>query len=57
MARKKKNNISNVLFTYVGTDAQFDEFLKSVIHDYLVVDSPHNVPSTEIVGKVESEEA
>lgn len=56
MARKKKNNIPNVMFTYVGTDAQFDEFLKSVIHDYLVVDSPHNVPSAEIVGKVESEE-
>ena len=28
MARKRKENISEVMFSYVGTDAQFDEFLK-----------------------------
>ena len=29
MARKRKDNISEVTFSYIGTDAQFDEFLKS----------------------------
>ena len=28
MARKRKENISEVMFSYVGTDEQFDEFLK-----------------------------
>ena len=27
MARKRKDNISEVTFSYIGTDAQFDEFL------------------------------
>ena len=40
MARKRKDNISEVTFSYIGTDAQFDEFLKIVVHDYLSVDQP-----------------
>ena len=34
----KKNNslpIENVTFEYVGTDKQFNEFLRSVIRDYV----------------------
>ena len=34
----KKNNslpIESVTFEYVGTDKQFNEFLRSVIHDYV----------------------
>ena len=38
MARKRKENISEVMFSYIGTDAQFDEFLKMLVHDYLSVD-------------------
>ena len=34
MARKRKDNISEVTFSYVGTDEQFDEFLKMLVHDY-----------------------
>ena len=31
MARKRKENISEVMFSYVGTDEQFDEFLKMLL--------------------------
>ena len=41
MARKRKENISEVMFSYVGTDEQFDEFLKMLVHDYLSVDQPY----------------
>jgi len=37
----KKNNslpIERVTFEYVGTDKQFNEFLSSVIHDYVTDD-------------------
>ena len=34
---KKHNSlpIESVTFEYVGTDKQFNEFLRSVIHDYV----------------------
>lgn len=42
MARnRQKSPITNVLFSYVGTDAQFDEFLKLMLHDYLAADNPY----------------
>ena len=47
MTYKKRNNISEVSFTYVGTDAQFNEFLKMMLHDYLAVDSPYAVKESE----------
>ena len=47
MTYKKRNNISEVSFTYVGTDDQFNEFLKMMLHDYLAVDSPSAVKKTE----------
>ena len=31
MARKRKENISEVMFSYIGTDSQFDEFLNVLI--------------------------
>ena len=37
MARKRKENISEVMFSYVGPDEQFNEFLKMLVHDYLSV--------------------
>mgnify|MGYP000168864454 CR=1 FL=1 len=36
MGRKRKeSNIASVMYSYVGTDDQFDDFLKMMIHDYL----------------------
>ena len=49
-----KKNIRSVTFTYVGTDKQFTDFLKSVIHDYLSVDSPHTGSRVVIVQNVKS---
>ena len=38
MGRKKKeSSIASVMYSYVGTDDQFDEFLKLMLHDYLAV--------------------
>ena len=35
MGRKRKeSNIASVMYSYVGTDDQFDDFLKMMIHDY-----------------------
>ena len=47
MTYKKRNNISEVSFTYVGTDDQFNEFLKMMLHDYLAVDNPYKANETE----------
>ena len=55
--RRKRPEITSVLFSYVGTDAQFDEFLKGVIHDYLSADHPYAKPETVLVDCVESDPA
>ena len=55
MTYKKRNNISEVSFTYVGTDAQFNEFLKMMIHDYLAVDNPYKVEETEAKEPISEE--
>ena len=57
MAQRKKNNITSVLFSYVGTDAQFNEFLKLMVHDYLAVDNPYTNQKSDSVGNVESDSA
>lgn len=55
MARSnKKRSISHVMYSYVGTDAQFDEFLKMIIHDYLAVDDPYNDGQATFVDNAES---
>ena len=54
MARKRKENISEVMFSYVGTDAQFDEFLKMLVHDYLSVDQPYTKLRENFVDHVDS---
>ena len=53
MTYKKRNNISEVSFTYVGTDNQFNEFLKMMLHDYLAVDNPYTAKETEAEEPVE----
>ncbi len=54
MARKRKENISEVTFSYVGTDEQFDEFLKMLVHDYLSVDQPYTKLQEDFVDRVDS---
>ena len=42
MSKKQNaNRLASVIYTYVGTDQEFDEFLKMLIHDYLSVDMPY----------------
>ena len=58
MGKKKKgSNITSVMYSYVGTDDQFDDFLKMMLHDYLSVDNPYTNQPTDFVGKVETEVA
>lgn len=49
MANTRKENITEVMFSYVGTDAQFNEFLKMLVHDYLSVDQPYTNSKTDFV--------
>ena len=38
MGRKRKeSNIASVMYSYVGTDDQFDDFLKMMIHDLSLI--------------------
>ena len=58
MGRKRKeSNIASVMYSYVGTDDQFDDFLKMMIHDYLSVDHPYTNQPADFVAKVETEVA
>ena len=54
MSKKRKNNIAEVSFTYIGTDDQFNEFLKMMVHDYLAVDHPYTQRQKDFVDKVDS---
>ena len=54
MARKRKETISEVTFSYVGTDEQFDEFLKMLVHDYLSVDRPYTTSQDIFVDNGDS---
>ena len=58
MARKSnKPSITSVMYTYVGNDAQFNEFLKRVIRDYFEADNPYTNPQQDFIDKVESSAA
>ena len=58
MGRKRKeSNIASVMYSNVGTDDQFDDFLKMMIHDYLSVDHPYTNRTADFVVKVETEVA
>lgn len=45
MSTKKKTKISSVHFKYVGTDEQYNAFIKSVVKDYITDD--RLLPDTE----------
>ena len=56
MTYKKRNNISEVSFTYVGTDAQFNAFLKTILHDYLAVDNPYAAENPDAEDSAEEKQ-
>lgn len=39
MATEKKTKIQSVHYNYIGTDEQFNAFIKSVVKDYITEDS------------------
>ena len=39
MKSENKTRISSVHFKYVGTDEQFNEFIRSVVKDYIIDDT------------------
>ena len=58
MARKRNEaSVGSVLFTYIGTDADFEKFLKTVVHDYLMVGDLPTSEADNSIQKVESEVA
>lgn len=54
MANTRKENIAEVTFSYVGTDEQFNEFLKMLLHDNLSVDQPYTKSQEDFVDHVDS---
>ena len=56
-SKRREDKIRSVTYEYIGTDKQFDEFLKMLVHDYLAVDQPGTSTAAEIVDKVESSAA
>ena len=50
-----KPELFSVMYSYVGSDTQFDAFLKMLIHDYLAVDNPFaQAEEPRVVDLVES---
>ena len=55
--KQQRNPITGVTFSYVGTDSDFETFLKILVRDYLLADDPAANPETDSVQKVDSEVA
>ena len=55
--KQQRKPITGVTFSYVGTEAHFETFLKILVRDYLSADDPAANPETDSVQKVESEVA
>ena len=53
----KRKSITGVTFSYVGTESNFETFLKIIVRDYLSADDPAANPETDFVQKVESDAA
>ena len=48
MAKKHNTErLGEVTFTYMGTDQEFDEFLKMLVRDYLTVELSHSGDTTD----------
>ena len=55
--KQQRKPITGVTFSYVGTDSDFETFLKILVRDYLSADDPAANPETDSVQKVDSEVA
>lgn len=53
--KPSRPEVYSVMYSYVGNSAQFDAFLKMLIHDYLTVDHPYTKSEPQVVGLVESD--
>jgi hypothetical protein len=51
--KRREDKLRCVTYEYVGTDKDFDAFLKLLIHDYLAVDHP-GAATEETLEKTES---
>lgn len=51
--KRREDKLRCVTYEYIGTDKDFDAFLKLLIHDYLAVDNP-GTTTEKIVEKAES---
>ena len=52
--KRTETPVGGVLFTYVGTDTDFEIFLKTLVHDYLMISDFPPTESEKTVQKVES---
>ena len=52
--KTRRPELFSVMYSYVGNNAQFDVFLKMLIHDYLAADQPYTKSKSQVVGLVES---
>ena len=55
--KQQRRPITGVTFSYVGTEAHFETFLKIIVRDYLSTGDPAANPETDSVQKAESEAA
>ena len=51
---KRKQSITSVTFSYVGTDEEFEKFLDALVRDYLSVETLHSLPEEHSVQSVDS---
>ncbi|WP_158555537.1 hypothetical protein [Ruthenibacterium lactatiformans] len=56
MTKRKTPVIESVLYSYTGTDDDFNRFLKAVVHDFYTV-SPAQISQRDVVGSVEDSSA
>ena len=52
LTKRKTPVIESVLYSYTGTDDDFNRFLKAVVHDFYTV-SPARISQRDVVGSVE----
>ncbi len=54
MKKEKEPIISTVIFNHIGTEKDFNNFLKSVVHDYFDFENMKPYNPKNIVQKVEN---
>ncbi|WP_133304182.1 hypothetical protein [Ruthenibacterium lactatiformans] len=56
LTKRKTPVIESVLYSYTGTDDDFNRFLKAVVHDFYTV-CPARISQRDVVGSVEDSSA